>query len=109
MLKSPVLFVTIERTGTRSSSEPFARGLSGYTFPFGAVLPNALYRGMSNPVFSGSSPSWYIKLFKRNEICRVKYPELGHSKRLDIIIFKRRLLISYPAHAYLRKIRLYHD
>lgn len=57
MLKSPVLFVTIERTGTRSSSEPFARGLSGYTFPFGAVLPNALYRGMSNPVFSGSSPS----------------------------------------------------
>ena len=85
MLKSPVLFVTIERTGTRSSSEPFTIGLSG------------------------SSPSWYIKLFKRNEICRVKYPELGHSKRLDIIIFKRRLLISYPAYAYSRKIRLYHD
>ena len=54
---SPLNFVIIERTGTRSSSEPLTKGLSGYTFPFGAVRPRALYLGINKPAFSLSSPS----------------------------------------------------
>lgn len=77
IFRSPSRLVTIERTGTRSSSDPEAIGLSGYTFPFGAVLPSALYLGIKRPGLCVSSPSWYTKLFNKKLSCLVKYPELG--------------------------------
>ena len=55
--KSPLYLVTIERTGTKSFSSGLAIGVSGYTFPLGAVLPKALYLGIKSPGLSKSSPS----------------------------------------------------
>ena len=57
VLKSPSFLVIIDLTGTSSVSLSLAIGLSGYTFPSGAVRPKALYLGISNPGFVGSSPS----------------------------------------------------
>ena len=75
----PDLFVTTLLTGTRSLS--FFLETSPYTFPSGAVLPEALYLGIKSPgsVSSGSPFTLYTKLFSRNVICRVKSPPRGQS------------------------------